>query len=723
MIRTRPDDEFLAAATDGLKHDPELQLDVRAELCSHLEERRSAAEGAGLTPDTADAEALRAMGPAAELAADLERANLRRMRRRSLVRLAAQWLLAPLAVAVALLTTDWRAFRALPLLRAMSGSGSGGPEFAEPRWNLSPDQRLVLDGDRTRPNRVEQQKAIWERWPTNRVYLQNYVTHLLSDYSQLGTTAAEQYAALSAEIARLQPLDPDNARFDYILAGKLLDQAVETKTRQVKGPDGKDKTEYDFTVKDRARLDEAMARLQAGLAKPELRRYTRELAVERMSILGKPDSLLQQISQIGMLAGLLLPDLSYLRNLQRTSVFYGELLAGEGKREEADAFLNAYRRLIPQINHDGFTLIDVLVVGALAAYAEDHVPAFYEKMGDADAAERARRETALLAGPIKEWKARLKAGGESPAGKAWETDLKKHGGILAGLLLPAIGEYPSVEELTPSRNLEYVVAEGFALAALSVILFAVMLGCAVAAFYYRRIRGGGPFTLLLLPEPGEVARLMGLGVLLPLLLYYGVTRWIPSAGRDLNLSFGMVPLEAQLVALLLVMLGTLSGLAARLVRRRCRELLLLVPPPVHGFWIVTRGVALSGLGFLAVAGGAWNFKEGEWERILLGLFIVLLVLTELVRRIVRDVKHGRSCAAYYGSLARTLLPVVAIALILVNISSRPYLRMAERRLLAADTLMCLDPNGGFTAIESRLTHRLTAEMQKAAEDMGKGSLP
>ena len=117
-------EQFLSAATAGLKRDRELQLDVQAELRSHIEERRREAEANGLAADAAEAEAVRAMGPAADLAGDLARANRRRMRLRALVRLAAQWLLAPLAIAVAVLTTDLGGFsaaQAINLLAAQTG--------------------------------------------------------------------------------------------------------------------------------------------------------------------------------------------------------------------------------------------------------------------------------------------------------------------------------------------------------------------------------------------------------------------------------------------------------------------------------------------------------------------------------------------------------------------------------------------------------------------------
>jgi len=375
MNAPRRSDEFVQAATAGLKHDPELRLDVQAELRSHLAERQREAEANGLTPAAAEEEGIRAMGAPAELAAALQNSNQQRMRLRARLRFVAQWLLAPVAILVAVLTTDWGS---LLVVRAVTKLNSSLVEVPVPtltRRQLTPDQRLVVQGDTTRASRLERQKAIWEKWPTNKVYLHNYVTYLMVGYDNLGRTPAEQYAALAAEIEKLRPLDADNARFVFILAGKLLDLAIDQKSRQVKGADGKSKTEYDFIIKDRPKLDEAMALFQAGLAKPEWRRYTREMMVEQLTILGTPTSLLQQIGQTAMLAGTLLPDLAHLRNLERTTVFYGELLANESRRAEADVFLNAHRRLVRQINRDAYTLIDVLVVGSIAGVAADRVPA------------------------------------------------------------------------------------------------------------------------------------------------------------------------------------------------------------------------------------------------------------------------------------------------------------------------------------------------------------
>ena len=715
MDEHKQSEDFLNAATAGLKNDPELRLDVQAELRSHLEEHQREAEVKGLVPDAATDEAVRAMGQPAELAASLESANRHRMRLRSLIKITAQWLFAPLAIAIAVLTTEWGTFQAIRAIGALDGSECFiGADINTVRRKLTPEQRLVLYGDPTRKTTYEKQKAVWEKWPDNKVYLHNYVSCLISG-DGIGMEIA-RYPELTAEIAKLKPMDPDNARFDYILAGRLLDQAVDFKSSSEKGPDGKLKTVYNSTVKDRAKLDEAMAHLKAGLAKPEFWRYTREMAVERLAIMGEPTSLFQEISEITMLAGILLPDLSHLRNLERASLFYGELLANEGKRKEADIFLNAHRRLVPQLNGEAFTLIDVLVVTAIAGIAGERLPEIYEKLGEPVAAEKAKDETAALTMPVKQWKEKNKIT-NTPTGQDFKRNLKRHGGILAGTLIPGLGEYPSSDELAPSRQLDYVVAEGVGLAVLSIGLILMMTALAIFAIHYRWICGGGTNVLLLLPSGGDLLRILGFGVLMPILLYYGITRCLPWTGRDLSLPYGFPQFIAQYLAVLCAILTGTNMLSDNCVRRRCRELLLPVPPFTRNLYIIG-WVTAGSFAALAMLPQSWLDRERSYVQTLgavVAVGLLLLILTGLVHYACRDLRYARKFAAYYGSLSRTMIPVVALTLIIVNISSRPYLRMAERNLLAKDTVLGVDSNAGFTIIESRVTQRLKGEIQKAAE--------
>ncbi len=93
---TSPFQKLVDQATEGLKADHELLLDVRQELMSHLEE--SAAELSSelkLSPEEAQEQTVAQFGPPAELADQLLTANSRRMTLRSLARIMISWVLVP----------------------------------------------------------------------------------------------------------------------------------------------------------------------------------------------------------------------------------------------------------------------------------------------------------------------------------------------------------------------------------------------------------------------------------------------------------------------------------------------------------------------------------------------------------------------------------------------------------------------------------------------------
>ena len=76
----------------------------------------------------------------------------------------------------------------------------------------------------------------------------------------------------------------------------------------------------------------------------------------------------------------------------------------------------------------------------------------------------------------------------------------------------------------------------------------------------------------------------------------------------------------------------------------------------------------------------------------------------------------RAYGLYYGTLARTLMPVYACAILFVGVVCMPYLQQRESVLLRQDTLLFIGSHGG--GIEGRLTQRLKRELEagfKAAQ--------
>lgn len=677
-------ERYVAAATAGLKPDRELQLDVQAELRAHLEDRlKDEATAAGPTAGGGDAvdRALAALGPVTEVAGGLAAANRRRMTVRARGRLLLRWLLVPAAVVAAFFAVDLGPLTVLAQFNTFGGDGysvfPGITALANFNWlpgnwfkpRFTPEQQLILHGDLSRPTKALQQRAIWEKHPASKVYYGNYLTYAMTTVDETHATP-ELMAALEADLDQGRKLEPDNARFDYILAGKLLRQAAEIKTPSTgKDKDGRSIDGLTWKVTDQAKLDRAMALLKDGLAKPELRRYSREMLLERLTIMGPPDSMLSNLEQIAVAAGVLLPDLSFCRQLARASVLYSEQLIAAGRTAEAVPFLNAWQTLAVQLNGDSFTLIDVLVEGAIASIGETRIPDLWLKAGQPQRAEIARQHAELLVKPVRDWRAKNKLAQNDPAWREQEQRLKKSGSILANLLLPAFGEWPAETALAPSRLMEYVLAEKMALALLALLLLAGMLGCGMIYLRWRVVAGGAAIPLLLLPTGRETLRILGYGIVLPVLGYYVYSRWLPFSGREYNLAVAWPRLVAESVILLLLILGVTSHLAVSAVRRRCGTLGVEMPP--------SRRFGL-----------------------------------------VKSLFGPRRFGLYYGSTARTLIPFLAMGVILLSLLAKPYLNLNERKLLRSDSLLRIDnAAGGFTSVESQVTHRLTTEIRQAAANL------
>lgn len=586
--------------------------------------------------------------------------------------------------------------------------------------NFTPDQQLILQGDRTQSSAIEREKAIWEKWPTNIVYLHNYMSYYASLAPHRGEevkTNKEWRVDFAQDIVKLQAQDPDNARFDYILAGNLLAEAIKDEYSKTNA-NGTTTNKWGMKVLDRAKLDQAMAYFKIGLGKPKYRRYASEMAAEKLAIMGEPTTLLQGISEIGVIAGMPFPDLVLWRQLGRTSMAYTSLLIEEGRTNDAREILSACRKFVPQINNDVYTLIDVLVVGAVAGIVSEQIPADYLRLGDAATAQQAGIETIALARPIKDWKQRHK---ELSKDSAEEISTKRHSGILANLLMPGLGEYPTVKDLTPSRMVEYVVVERSALGGLSISLLIMMFFCIVLSLTYHFANKTGMRTVYICHRIADWGRLILVGGVLPLLSYYIVTRWSLWTCRSLSPAIEYPQMVAQFIALLLVIVVSIYGVTNQLVRQGCVDRGIQVAPETPSLWRRWVWLLVGMLWLLAVLPETWLTDEDlpghAWTKYLpsiIGVVLSLSALAYLGYGIVRRDWFRKTYAAFYGSFARTLVPNIALALIVMNIIAQPCLRREERIWITKDTVMHIDPKGGFTAIESRIVQRLKAEIQQAA---------
>ena len=717
--------QFLDAATAGLSDDAELRLDVRGELASHIEETVEARLADGASDEEARAHALKAFGDLTDVAAEFVDANRPRMRRRARARLALRALLTPAAVVVALLAIRPSVLDLIPALSALGGHsawpGSSSLEEMLARGRrLTPEQRLVLEGDAERETPAQRQRAIWEAFPGNRTYANHYVSYLLSGYDQLGGTDEERFEVFASELAAVWEVDPDNARCDYLLAAKQLDLACTVEADPVgKDDDGKTLYERRLVVTDRAILDNAMGTLGQGLRRREFRRHGREMLGERLRILGLPRTRLQQVSVIAMCAGTLLPDLSELRNLTRTAILYGELLVEEGRPEEAEPFLDAWKTMALQLNEDSFTLIDVLVVGALTKMGHKAVPPVYEAAGNATKAEQAREEAAALAEPVTMWR-------ENRDSRPDEKRLLRSAGVLHRMLLPAVGELPTHEELAPGRYLDYVTIEQAVASAVVIGLLIAMIVCVVVALRWHLDRRCASAPILLLPGWRVMARALGFGVLLPIAGYYLLSRHSPVALRQYAVHHAWRFLAAEMLVLTGLVLCVPPAVARRAIRERCRALGI-----EHGEtrfrFVQLLPVLLAGAALVvvvAVCAVAAETGRPPWSAvaaIAVAAIVLLVLVARFVLRTLGLLPGTLAGALRAGTVARSLIPVFASAIILFSFLTRPYLDHRETWLVQNDPLMRMDAESpGFTAVELRVTERLQKAVAEAAKGLESG---
>jgi hypothetical protein len=529
--------------TCHLRGDPELQKDVARELRSHLEEKIEELHTAGLSDEASREAAIREFGDPAEIADELLGANLARLKWRGKLRLAAKIAVIPLLLLAVVLAVDFRNIDSIRLFRSLDDAT---PDRDLPLPKLPPDRELIVYGDRSRTatgrdqvDQIAAQRAIWEKHPDNKMYLANYITARMA-HRIPGTTDEK----LFEELAMAKKVDPVNAFYDYCTAAVLLEQGIRVET-----PAGKTKHPIRFTILDRAKLDRAMAEVKTGLAKPEYQTYAAEMLEHRLRQIDFKPDLLGGLQRVWFSSMVLLPHCGQMRRLARTMPFYGRLLIAEGKPAEGEFFLNAWKPFALQFNGDAFTFIEQLVLsGMLTPFIQDA-----EAHGDAATVA----ELTPVQSVVGNWRA-------LPS-DLFEKKMRRHAGMMASILLPAL--HPQLDNalLAPERGVNYTLFDSMLLAAQGALIVGTLTIVAIllAILYCCRRRG-----FLIVPPGKSWRKVFGCGLLLPLALWLLFTHLDALSGRDYALSYNMARNAFAIFYFLLAMPVFFLFIFRRELRRR-----------------------------------------------------------------------------------------------------------------------------------------------------------
>ncbi|MHB9134715.1 MAG: permease prefix domain 1-containing protein [Armatimonadota bacterium] len=704
----QPFEQLVDDVTAGLKADPELRLDIRAELLTHLGDTAEHFTTEGKSPEESAEQAARVFGSPLEIAGELLEANRRRMRLRALVRLVAGALLLPVALLVALYTGYGR-FARLTWSDGMeiySSTQSRPPQL--PLLNSPAQQekmrkiQSVVDNLAGKESNADRLRAYWEARrndPDARIYYAYYSSSLY--------TLDDKFASAM----RLgEQIEPDNAMYNYRLAWYYLSKGMIAKAEKRKE---KDQVLTD-EILDQHAMELGVAEYRKGVAKPYLNDYKITMLQKKLGMLPTPRLTEDYMQRMVIAASELFPALTGYRTLARKIPGCARLLITKGQREEAEALLSSWHIYPMQIIHNSDTLIHVQVGMACTVVIGKESADIFDSLGRATQARQIREKVVQIDAAVKKQKI-------DPAMDTAKANLNKHNSVIASIMLPVFGGYsppppPTSEELAPSRYHEQTLLEEVALTAVLLLLvFAMVASVTTSAYWFFNLRAAKAAPLLLLPRWQETLRVVALGILLPLAVYYLYSR-SPWGGREYGFGYMWPRVSAEFLVIMLVLLYLPAAMAGRLIRRRCET--LGVPTP-SARTNRRQKIALYSLGVLLVllcVGTTMAFDVlGFFDDPLLLLLciIVPLLYTAGFWYVAKSILRSRkSYALFYGTVARSLAPVYALSIILLATLVYPYLIRQEERWLREDHLI-FSSSTGFGTVEERAVKRLKAKVEEA----------
>jgi hypothetical protein len=460
--------------------------------------------------------------------------------------------------------------------------------------------------------------------------------------------------------------------------------------------------------------------------------------------------------------------------------FYGELLIKEGRKEEAEIFLNAWKRIMTHLAHSDARGLNESRMMANMSYTGRENSNLYERLGDLDKAAKARAEyEALWASIYGSTRDRTLDFPEKQTHLRWAL-LARCGVDAVSLQTMTMknvqfADFFDAEAMECSRHQEYLLADSLMIGVISILIMVTMLGCLVVTLWFRFWRKSAP--LLLLPSLMETMCISLGGVLLPLLVYQLLVRLLPCAGRGYGIFYVWPKYLAGVICLLVAMGWLTATLSAYFLRRRCRQLGVATPIKSHWGWLAAAGsllvlqivffcipeseiqtvldpsrwpllpaVALLALTLFKILfaipvppGKHWgwlaaiamiigpfslfyvNHATCNAEQLLLALSVLLGLLALLwLFFVFRRRRQPPVILPFYrGTLVRSLVPVLALSMLFLNLVSAPWYRFEELRLMEQKNAILISPENGCSVFQNRCVEKWNAELQAALEKLGK----
>lgn len=713
-------DQLAADAAAGLKADQEVYRDVTQELHTFLEDKTERYRREGHSGEESVALAKKAFGSPLDVASELLTANRGRLRLRALLRMGFNALIIPLAVLLALYLGYGR-FAQLQNMNAwLTRATSPYPTESTLKLPTLPLMGVDIDSnpkenDTTLVGQLygnyRTADSIRRYWEAHR---DEPDSHMIYAYFAVFDEPRDEGQYVS-DMRQGEQIEPQNALYNVLLADYYLKRGVlaEKDSRE------NDRQPAGDLLLDRRAMELGIAEMRQAAAKPYLHTYQMEILKKRLDSLPRPLLTEDYLRRVNISAGVLFPELNRFRNVARRTSAAARLLAVEGRSAEAEAAMDTGKPYSVLLTRDSNShLIGALTAQAVAVILTQDGAQVYRQLGKQAKAREAQGTYARL------WDLKAAQKTEREKGRVTiKADLEQHSSQYAAVFLPvfpvASGAPPVTDrELIPNRMHEHVLYEETGVGMLQMVLVLLLLGTVLQGMlWHYRLRSAASVPLLLLPPAREIARVLWWGLVLPILIYAVYSRLPIVGGREFSWSAHGWRFSLELLVLGILVLWLPARMIHRYVRRRCDDLDIPMPPARKERTISLTVRSMSYIAAVLLVAAVFLPIADTPEAIKLGGLLIALFL------IVIGVRHAaskrRDYGLYYGTLAWSMAPLYAFAIILLAVTLQPLLLSREAAWLRKDTLMFGHSNPNqFTActgVEARVTQYYSQQLLQVLE--------
>ena len=509
--------EFAGMCSKSLSDDVALRQEVETELLDHLEDAYEE-ELQNATEDEALSNTFKRFGSPEEISVQLVESNAMRLSRNAKIRRAAKWLLVPLMVVGVLLCIDVRGILAsVTLVKTMRPSWFEHNPGSNDHWSLGWDVNL-----KTRKLSDYEQSLFdyyYGKGDRLEILSRLYETHrddamLCAVFAlELSQPKAKMQEKLPEVIASGRRIDPSNALYDYLESLMLMRDGCELPPL---GPNWLNSRKEDdvsvenYVIKDRVKLDKAMAIYRQGVSKGKLNTYGDGLWKRIQGMLKIREDLLGGMQMIDFRARERILFLGGVRRIARSVAAYSIILHKEGDNAKAAELLSTCRTFLSQyLSLDNIHYMDILACTRISAEL-------------LNCAKRLEATDEIAA-----WQAIVDSEKERKAMLQSNHSYMVASGLISGMALPFSTESTGIMEWTIERRLEAAAFDSasIALACLCLLVVIAIFGVDVLAM---RIGGRRPFLFIM--SQSLYKDLLIKGLLLPTLIYFMLTTIIAGKG-------------------------------------------------------------------------------------------------------------------------------------------------------------------------------------------------